>query len=126
MLRREVWGYWFNASHGGNIFDPDLKELREPWADRVAKENIMYRGDLLFMTSLYAMLFNHDELERPGGLTFYWDPLFWGLGPQDFVYDNHSFQKVMLQQMEENEWVGVCCEPNAVFVVCNQFLVRIL
>lgn len=23
--------------------------------------------------------------------------------------------------MQENNWVGVCCEPNAVFVVCNQF-----
>jgi hypothetical protein len=23
--------------------------------------------------------------------------------------------------MEKNKWMGVCCEPNVVFVVCNQF-----
>ncbi|KAK5195823.1 hypothetical protein LTR92_004764 [Exophiala xenobiotica] len=121
MLRREVWGYWFNTSHGGNLLDPDLKELRKPWADPVIKENIMYSGHLLLMTSLYAMLFDDDEFEKEGSLTFHWSPLFWGLGREDFAYDNRSLQKVIFQQMEENDWVGVCCEPNAVFVVCNQF-----
>ncbi|KAH7384026.1 hypothetical protein DE146DRAFT_681129 [Phaeosphaeria sp. MPI-PUGE-AT-0046c] len=101
MLRKEVWSYWFLASHSGKVFDPDIKELRKPWADPVAKENIMYSGHLLLMTSLYAMLFDDDEFEREGALTFRRDPLFWGMGPEEFV--------------------GVCCEPNAVFVVCNQF-----
>lgn len=120
MLRREVWGYWFTSSHAGNMFNPDRKELRKPWADPVIKENIMYSGHLLLMTSLYAMLFDDDEFEKPGGLTFHWDPLFWGLGHEDFVYDNRSLQKVILDQWEENDWIGVCCEPNAVFVQCNQ------
>lgn len=121
MLRREVWSYWYTNSLGGTVFNPDLKELRKPWADPVVKENIMYSGHLLLMTSLYAMLFDDDEFEKEGSLTFNWNPLFWGLGPETFVYDNRKLQKVILQQMEENEWVGVCCEPNAVFVVCNQF-----
>ncbi|KAK5166896.1 uncharacterized protein LTR77_007625 [Saxophila tyrrhenica] len=121
MLRKEVWSYWFLASHGGKQLDPDLKELRKPWADPVVEENIMYSGHLLLMTSLYAMLFDDDEYERDGALTFRWDPLFWGLGSEDFVYDNAKLEKAILRQMEENEWVGVCCEPNAVFVVCNQF-----
>ncbi len=80
----------------------------------------MYSGHLLLMTSLYAMRFNDDEFEQEGSLTFHWDPLFWGR-QQDFVYSNRSLQKVIFQQMEENGWAGVCCEPNAVFVVCNQF-----
>ena len=67
------------------------------------------------------MLFDDDEFERTGGLTFRWDPVFWGFGGEDFKYDNRSLQKVIMQQMEENGWVGVCCEPNAIFVVCNQF-----
>lgn len=121
MLRKEVWGYWFLASHGGKLFDPDLKDLRKPWADPVIKENIMYSGHLLLMTSLYAMLFDSDEYEQSGSLTFRWDPLFWGLGSEDFVYDTAKLQQAILRQMEENDWVGVCCEPNAVFVVCNQF-----
>lgn len=41
MLRREVWGYWYLTSQSGIRLDPDLKELRKPWADPVVKENIM-------------------------------------------------------------------------------------
>lgn len=121
MLLREVWSYWFVTSHGGNIFDPDLKDLRKPWSDPVVRENIMYSGHLLLMTSLYAMLFDDDTFEREQSIVFRWNPLFWGLGPEEFVYDNRKLANVIFRQMEENDWVGVCCEPNAVFVVCNQF-----
>lgn len=41
MLRRDVWGYWYLTSQSGVKMDPDLKELRKPWADPVCKENIM-------------------------------------------------------------------------------------
>jgi hypothetical protein len=41
MLRVDVWGYWFLTSQSGIKMDPDLKELRRPWADPVCKENIM-------------------------------------------------------------------------------------
>lgn len=121
MLRKEVWGYWFLTSHSGKRLDPSLTELRKPWADPVKLENIMYSGHLLLMTSLYAMLFDDAEFEREGSLAFHWDPLFWGMGPEVFEYSNRSLQKVIVEQMERNEWVGVCCEPNLVFVVCNQF-----
>jgi len=121
MLRREVWGYWFNASLSGNMTDPGRTELRKPWADPVVRENIMYSGHLLLMTSLYAMLFDDDEFEQPHSLLFHWNPLFFGLGPETFSYDTRSLQKAILAEMERNGWVGVCCEPNLVFVVCNQF-----
>ncbi|KAJ0321879.1 hypothetical protein COL5a_009063 [Colletotrichum fioriniae] len=35
MLLRAVWAYWFNTSMAGIATDPDLKELRKPWADPV-------------------------------------------------------------------------------------------
>ncbi|KAF9895002.1 hypothetical protein FE257_004626 [Aspergillus nanangensis] len=41
MLRRDVWGYWFLTSHSGKLVDPDIVELRKPWADPIVKENIM-------------------------------------------------------------------------------------
>ncbi|KAJ0335035.1 hypothetical protein COL922a_009872 [Colletotrichum nupharicola] len=41
MLLRDVWGYWFLTSHSGIMVDPDIKELRKPWADPVVRENIM-------------------------------------------------------------------------------------
>jgi len=46
MLRREVWGYWYLTSQSGTRVDPDLKELRKPWADPVCKENIMVRSSI--------------------------------------------------------------------------------
>lgn len=121
MLLREVWGYWFNTSLGSNMTDPDLKELRKPWADPIVRENIMYSGHLLLMVSLYAMLFDDDEFEKKDSMAFNWNPLFFGLGPERFTYDTASLQKAILAEMERNGWVGVCCEPNLVFVVCNQF-----
>lgn len=121
MLRRDVWGYWFLTSHGNSRTDPSLQELRKPWADPVARENIMYSGHLLLMTSLYGMLFDDDEFEKDDSLVFRWDPMFFGFGPESFKYSNRSLQKVILAEMEQTGWVGVCCEPNVVFIVCNQF-----
>ncbi|KAM3414385.1 hypothetical protein BST61_g11026 [Cercospora zeina] len=121
MLHRAVWGYWFNSSLGGIQTDPDLKELRKPWADPVVRENIMYSGHLLLMISMYSMLFDDDEFEAPASLTFDWNPMFFGLGPERFTYDTLSLQQAILDEMERNKYVGVCCEPNMVFVVCNQF-----
>ncbi|KAJ5698280.1 hypothetical protein N7462_000285 [Penicillium macrosclerotiorum] len=121
MLRREVWSYWYLTSQSGNRLEPGLEKLRTPWADPVVKENIMYSGHLLLMTSLYAMLFDDDEFEKQDSLRFEWDPLFWGMGPEFFSYDNSSLQEAILKEMERNGWAGVCCEPNLIFVVCNQF-----
>ncbi|KAH7124876.1 hypothetical protein B0J13DRAFT_588996 [Dactylonectria estremocensis] len=121
MLLREVWDYWYLTSQSGSFLDPDLKELRKPWADPVVKENIMYSGHLLLMVSLHAMLFNDDKYDQEAALTFTFDPIAWGFGPEKFVYNRSSLQEVIIKQMEESNWLGVCCEPNCVFVVCNQF-----
>jgi hypothetical protein len=121
MLCKEVWSYWYLTSQSGIRIDPGLKELRKPWSDPIVKENIMYSGHLLLMTSLYAMLFNDDEFEKPGSLTFNWNPMFWGMGDEKFEYDTQRLQEAIVGQMESGGWVGVCCEPNVVFVVCNQF-----
>ncbi len=121
MLRRDVWGYWYNTSSGSKFLDPSLTELRKPWADPVVRENIMYSGHLLLMVSLYTMLFDDDEFEKPNSIVFDWDPRFWGLGSEKFQYSISSLQQIILTEMEQNGWLGVCCEPNVVFVVCNQF-----
>lgn len=121
MLRREVWGYWYNTSLGGKLCDPSLTELRTPWPDPVVKENIMYSGHLLLMTSLYAMLFDDDKFEQPGSITFEWDPVFWGLGAESFLYSTSALQDKIISEMERNNYLGVCCEPNVVFIICNQF-----
>lgn len=121
MLRKEVWGYWYLTSQSGKLVNPSIKELRKPWADPNRKENIMYSGHLLLMVSLYSMLFNDDSYDAPDALVFKWDPIFWGMGPETFKYSRSSLQQAILDEMERENWLGVCCEPNNIFVACNQF-----
>lgn len=121
MLRRDVWAYWYLTSQSGTFVDPDLTELRKPWPDPVRRENIMYSGHLLLMVSLHAMLFDSDRYEEAGALTFDWNPMFFGFGPEKFPYCRSSLQKAIVDEMERSGWMGVCCEPNCVFIICNQF-----
>ncbi|KAG8625005.1 hypothetical protein KVT40_006756 [Elsinoe batatas] len=121
MLRREVWGYWYLTSQSGIFVDQDLTELRKPWADPIKRENIMYSGHLLLMVSMYAMLFDSDDYDAPGSLNLTWNPLFLGMGSESFRYHRLSLQAVVLAEMEKTGWMGACCEPNCVFVACNQF-----
>ena len=120
ILLHDVCGYWFSANFSGSYIDPGRTELRVPWAEPIIKQNIMYSGNLLMITSMYAMLFDDDKFEKPGSLTFEWKPQFWGLGKQTFVYDNRSVQAAILKEMERSRWIGVC-KPNLIFIVCNQF-----
>lgn len=121
MLRREVWGYWKDTSQSGPYVNPDIKELRKGWTDPVVRENIMYSGHLSAMVGLHSMLFDDDSYDRPGALTFVHNPIFWGMQPEKFEYSRSSLNEVIYWQMVENGWLGVACEPNCVFIVCNQF-----
>ncbi|KFA80543.1 hypothetical protein S40288_11237 [Stachybotrys chartarum IBT 40288] len=58
MLHVQVWGYWYLTSQSGAVVDPGRTELRTPWANPIIKENIMYSGHLLLMTSLANAFMN--------------------------------------------------------------------
>lgn len=73
------------------------------------------------MISLFAMLFDDDTFEKEDALVFNWNPIFFGMGPESFVYSRKTLQVAIIGEMEKTGWKGVCCEPNCVFVVCNQF-----
>lgn len=70
------------------------------------------------------MLFADDEFDREGSIVFDWNPMFWGMGPEKFTYTRLSLQDAIIKEMERENWLGVCCEPNLIFVICNQFPVR--
>ncbi len=121
MLRRDVWGYWKETSQSGPFLDPGMTELREPWVDPIVRENIMYSGHLHAMAGMYAVLFDDDRYAEPGAMSLQYQPIFYGLGPQKFEYDFRKINDVIYWQMVENGWLGVACEPNCIFLICNQF-----
>jgi hypothetical protein len=121
MLRLDVWGYWELASRGSKVMDPDLVELGEGWADPVRRKNVMYSGHLLMMVGLYEMLYRDGRYDRSGSLTFEHRPPFRGLGPADFRYDHTKLTETIYAEFERNNFLGCECEPNGIFVYCNQF-----
>lgn len=78
------------------------------------------------MVSLYSMLFAEDRYDKQGSIVFDWDPMWFGMGPEKFSYTRMKLQETILKQMEASGWIGACCEPNMVFIICNQFPVSIL
>lgn len=121
MMRHDVWGYWELTSKGSKVMDPDLEELIEGWVDPVVGKNVMYSGHLLMMVGLYEMLYRDGRYNVDGSLTFMCRPPFRGLGPQDFPYDFHKLAEVIEAQFSASHGMGCECEPNGVFVYCNQF-----
>jgi hypothetical protein len=121
MMRWEVWGYWELTSRGSKVIDPDLTKLGDGWIDPVIRQNVMYSGHLLMMTGLYDMFYRDKRFDRPGALTFQFRPVFRGMGPEDFPYDHGKLTETIYKEFERNEFIGCECEPNGIFVYCNQF-----
>ena len=121
MMRWEVWGYWELTSRGSKVLDPDMNALGEGWIDPVIRQNVMYSGHLLMMVGLYEMFYRDGRFDVPGALTFQFRPVFRGMGPEDFPYDHGKLAQTIFAEFERNDFIGCECEPNAIFVYCNQF-----
>ncbi|RKE36436.1 hypothetical protein B0G76_2621 [Paraburkholderia sp. BL23I1N1] len=122
MRRVDVWNYWRDMSTSGPWYDKTLSGPRQGWIDPVVKENIMYSGRLAVMAGLHAVLFDDDRYEKPGGLNLEY-PFPYGGGPLTFEYDLGSLNERIYWQMAETGFLGVSCEPNMTFVVCNQYAI---
>jgi len=114
MLERPVWTYWANTSQGVETLEPLMNRPYPEQHDPVGRKNIMYSGHLGHMIALYEMLYHDLKWSQPGSIVFSWSET------EKYVYDNPSLQKVMLDQMVNNPYHSIECEPNAVFPECNQ------
>ena len=120
ILLPEVWMYWRDVSRGGSIFNGHLAaNYHEEW-DPVVRDNIMYSAYVQSMALMYNYLFGDDRYARPGALTFRYWSYFWGGGEKRFEYDQNSLNDHIYWQMVESGYIGVACEPNCVFQICNQ------
>jgi hypothetical protein len=120
MLSPEVWLYWRNASIGKGPFTMDLPE-RTSRIDPVAEENIMYSAYLQVMTLLNTKLFDDRTYEQPESIKFEFRPLLFGQHlRQTTTYDQKTLNDTVYWNMVESGYLGVACEPNCVFQICNQ------
>lgn len=119
MLSPDVWTYWHYVSTGNGPHNRSLGELPARW-DPVETDNIMYSAYVQSMTLMYHYLFRDPKYAEPGALTFSVNPLFWGLGGKHFQYDERSLNDLLYWKMVERGYLGIACEPNCVFQVCNQ------
>src|SRR5271157_3288367 len=120
LLLPDVWRSWANVSRGGELMDPDQKAMREGWIDPVRKDNVMYSGHVLEMTALYEVLYRTGKYDKPGSISFRFSESTWGPGPQVYKYDVHSMAKLLHDEFQESDYVGIACEPNLIFTACNQ------
>lgn len=120
ILEPEVWLYWRDVSRGGSIFNAHLVDrLHEEW-DPVGQDNIMYSAYVQSMAVMYDVLFDDHRFAQPGALTFDHWSFFWGGQPKHFPYDQDTLTEHLYWQMVRNGYVGIACEPNCIFQICNQ------
>jgi hypothetical protein len=120
LLLPEVWMYWRDVSRGGTIFNAHLSEnYREEW-DPVVRDNIMYSAYVQSLVLLYNVLFDDDRYARPGAITFEHWSYFWGGDGHRFAYDQNTLNDHLYWKMVESGYLGVACEPNCIFQICNQ------
>jgi hypothetical protein len=120
LLLPEVWLYWRDVSRGGSVFNAHLADgLHEEW-DPVVRDNIMYSAYVQSCALLHDHLFADDRYAAPGSLTFAHWSFFWGGPEKRFAYDRDSLTEHLYWQMVETGYLGVACEPNCVFQICNQ------
>lgn len=120
LLLPEVWLYWHNVSRGGTIFNKHLSHTyKEEW-DPVGRDNIMYSAYVQSLALLYNYLFDDDRYAQAGAITFKHWSYFWGGEPKVFEYDQYGLNEHIYWLMAENGFLGVACEPNCIFQICNQ------
>jgi hypothetical protein len=119
MLSPDVWLYWHYVSTGNGPLNQSLGELPAQW-NPVETDNIMYSAYVQSTVLLYHYLFRDRKYAEPGALTFSIDPLFWAMGGKHFAYDENSLNDRLYWSMVERGYLGVACEPNCIFQVCNQ------
>jgi hypothetical protein len=114
LLLKPVWQYWAKTSRGVPTLEPDMSRPYPESHDPVGEKNIMYSGHLGHLINLYEMLYHDFRWDEPGSMVFAWNE------NEKYVYDNQSLERVMHDQMKNNAYHAISCEPNAVFPECNQ------
>ena len=126
MTLPDIWQAWIQSSRGGTAAyggvpaDVGTGDLEAGWLDPVARYNIMLKGPLLQVASLYDMLYRDGKYDRPDAFTFRYSAGTWGNGPVVFRYSLPDLAAIVHQEYADSNYEGVQCEPNRIFPQCNQ------
>lgn len=118
MRSPDVWTYWHYVSTGNGPLNKALGELPAEW-NPVLKDNIMYSAYLQTMALLYHHLFDDDRYSAKNALSLTLKPLYWG-SEQQFECDETALSERIYWSMVERGYLGIACEPNCIFQICNQ------
>ena len=120
LMDPEVWLFWKETSRGHAVYNEHLTDTYVEQWDPVVRDNIMYSGYVQSGALLHDYLFDSDRYAEPGSIKFHhWTPL-WGGEAKNFEYDRDSLSDNIYWQMVRNGYLGVACEPNCIFQICNQ------
>jgi hypothetical protein len=114
IIQKPVWEFWAEISQGIKNAEPLMNRPYPEVHDPVGDINIMYSGHLGHMIGLYETLYRDFKWSKPGSIVFEWSE------DEKYVYDFHSLTRVMADQMRDNPWRSIACEPNMIFPECNQ------
>lgn len=114
MINKQVWEYWERESMGVFVLEPDFNTPYPSERDPIRVRNIMYSGHLGQMIALYEKLYMDLKWSEPGSIVFKYSET------EKYVYDNHSLQKLMFNEMMTRPENCIECQPNACFPECNQ------
>jgi hypothetical protein len=130
MLDVASWGYWRASEPGGNggadaassshvavmLGSPVGRQHGRapagPPSDPIVRDNLQYSGHLSTLLGLYEKLTRDGAYDLPFELR---DP---GSGVA-YSYTHSEVAGRIHEQMRENRFGGVCCEPGIAYVPCN-------
>ncbi|MCC7364083.1 MAG: hypothetical protein IT303_06895 [Dehalococcoidia bacterium] len=105
---RKVWGYWFLENFWGNLtMNPDpIRGARF--------QNIMFGGFLAKHLAHYEASTHDHRYDEPGSLVFVWKD------GRTFSYSYEDIAEHCSQAFAESPLTLWPCEPNQVYMICNQ------
>ncbi|MDQ3928090.1 MAG: hypothetical protein M3328_02965 [Chloroflexota bacterium] len=126
MLDVATWGYWRASSaseeratpassgHVAVLLSPHRRLPAGPPTDPVARDNLQYSGHLSTMLGMYEKVAGDRRYDSPFTLS---DPE----SGASFTYTHSEVAARIHNQMRENSFGGVCCEPGMAYVPCNNY-----
>jgi hypothetical protein len=97
------------------MYIEDYWKKQKTFPDPIAHENIMYSAHLALLIALYESI-SLDFKYTNRGWSFVWSN-----DSEPIHYDAEKLMRAINAQVNADSTGGVACEPNSIFIICNNF-----